>query len=105
MFRQYSVYKRFKKVIIKQPLYKPLNVAHNSLDVGFSESLIDACYLIHKAMIGVLDARYQELVDKVEMDHLGNDNADYISALFLHTYFTQWLNDAKEMHSMTEGGD
>jgi hypothetical protein len=105
MLRQYLAQKRFKKVILKQPLYKPLKVEHKGLDLGFNESLIDSCYLIHKAMVGVLDARYQELVDKVEMDHLGNDNADYISAMFLHTYFTQWLNDAKEMHSMTEGGD
>ncbi len=105
MLRQYLIQKRFKKVILKQPLYKPLNVDHKGLELGFSESLIDACHLIHKAMVGVLDARYQELVDKVEMDHLGNDNADYISAVFLHTYFTQWLNDVKHMHSMTEGGD
>ena len=105
MIREYLHQRKFTKATLKKPLYKPINVSHKDMDVDFNEGVINACHLIHKSMIGVLDFQYKGLAVKVEMDHLVNQSADYVSAILLHTYFTQWINDVKEMHKMTDGGE
>ena len=105
MFKNYLHQRRFSKVVMKQPLYKPLQVRHKGMELDFSESLIDTCYLIHKSMIGVLDIHHKNMPDKVEMDHLVNQNADFVSSVLLHIYFTQWIQDVSEMQNMTDGGE
>ena len=105
MFKEYRHQRNFRKVTLKKPLYKPVKVRHKGMDIDFNESLIDACYLIHKSMIGILDIQYKETSVKLKMDYLVNESVDYLSAFLLHTYFTQWVNDVKEMHEMTDGGE
>jgi hypothetical protein len=105
MFKSYRIQKEFRKDILTQPLYKPLKITNESLDVDFSQSLIDACHLIHKSMIGVLQLNYKGMENKKEIDHLANKNSDYLGAVYLHLYFTQWLTDVRKMSELAEGGE
>ena len=101
--RELRIRKKFINKILKDPLYKPLYVKNENLALEFNDSIIDTCYHIHKSMIGILDIHYDQVKNKLEVDHLINQNVDLLSAALLHCYFTQWLSDVKKMNNMAEG--
>ena len=102
MIRFWKIQRKFTKNILKEPLYKPLTVTHSSLDIDMSSDLIDTCWLTHKSMIEVLKMSALNDKEKSGSDTL-DKNVDWLSAVLLHVYFTQWLADEQEMRNVAEG--
>lgn len=94
-------HQRIKKQMDKEPLYKPLLVEVDGINLP--DGLIDTCQYIHKAMIKVLARADTDLskIEKLEADN----SRDYAAAIILQWYFTTWLQDVKSMHQMTDGGE
>lgn len=100
-----KIQKEYEKFLLNAPIYKPIKVSNEKIGVDMNDDLLNTCHLIHKSMIAVLDINYKHLEVKTEMDDMAKHNHDYIAAMFLHTYFTTWLNDVNEIHKMTDGGE
>ena len=99
MFKYHKIIREFRKDILTQPLYKPVEIKHEGLGLDMSQSLIDSCHLIHKSMIGVLQLNWRHNELNKEIHDFANKNSDYIAAVYLHVYFTQWLSDVKKTAS------
>ena len=95
---------KLTKKILKEPLYKPLKI-QNTMDLDFNDALINTCNLIHKSMMALVRINTEQIKNPVPLDDLCNENADYLSAVLLHMYFTQWLLDVEKMQKLTEGGE